>query len=302
MLKILNLVYPEKSDISFKIINFPDGQQDIIINQNNGYFEENEWMDSELKKVMIKSRFNTFRDLELIICTTNALRGLNVKEIYLYTPYLLGSRSDRQFVKGGTSYLVDVVAPIINSLNFKKIKVMDVHSDVAAACIKNLEITDNVELVRWSLQEIYGFSLGRTKGVVNNDFILVSPDSGSLKKMYKVAENIGYKDDIIVCSKYRDNDGYLSKVNVPIQPYNEKDVIIIDDICDGGATFINIAKIIKETEGVDCKLYLIVTHGIFSKGFDGLEKYFNGIFCTNSYKQHVPDYNHKYIIKQLEIY
>jgi len=32
------------------------------------------------------------------------------------------------------------------------------------------------------------------------------------------------------------------------------------------------------------KLYLIVTHGIFSAGFDELGKYFEQIYTTNSYK------------------
>lgn len=54
---------------------------------------------------------------------------------------------------------------------------------------------------------------------------------------------------------------------------------------DGGATFINIAKSIKEQiSDYKGKIYLIVTHGIFSKGFEELGKYFNGIYCTNSYK------------------
>lgn len=67
----------------------------------------------------------------------------------------------------------------------------------------------------------------------------------------------------------------------------EKDFIIIDDICDGGATFINIASKIKEYyKGFkyEPKIYLIVTHGIFSKGFKELSEYFDGIYCTNSYK------------------
>ena len=31
------------------------------------------------------------------------------------------------------------------------------------------------------------------------------------------------------------------------------------------------------------KTYLIVTHGIFSAGFEELYKHFDGIYCTNSY-------------------
>lgn len=56
--------------------------------------------------------------------------------------------------------------------------------------------------------------------------------------------------------------------------------IIIDDICDGGGTFIGIAKELnmpKELMG------LYVTHGIFSRGFDELCSFFGKIITTNSY-------------------
>lgn len=118
-----------------------------------------------------------------------------------------------------------------------------------------------------------------------DNIILVSPDAGASKKIYKLAEQIGYKGDIITCSKDRDKDGKLTKTIVPITDNiikSKKDYIIIDDICDGGATFINIAKELKKLYNCN-KIYLIVTHSIFSKGFEELSKYFDGIYCTNSY-------------------
>ena len=171
-METLNLMYPEESEIEFKISHFPDGQQNIDIKSFKESVEEVFWaipgrystphnantfrkyeINNEVK-VQIKSRFNSFKDLELIICAIKALRRLGVKDISLYIPYLLGARSDRQFVEGGNSYLVDVIAPIINSLEFESVTVVDVHSDVAAACIKNLKSLDNVDLVNKSLYNI----------------------------------------------------------------------------------------------------------------------------------------------------
>ena len=91
------------------------------------------------------------------------------------------------------------------------------------------------------------------------------------------------------------------------------DFIIIDDICDGGATFINIAVKIKEYfdnqdyNGYQPKIYLIVTHGIFSKGVSELSNYFDGIYCTNSYKNFVDNKdqfgnNTSHLIRQLNVY
>jgi phosphoribosylpyrophosphate synthetase len=159
-MKTLNLAYPEKSDIKIvdsfgnegKVCQFPDGQQDVIIKTVYGKTHIIGW---EEEKFTIKSHFNSFRDLELIMCATKALRRLGVKEIHLYIPYLLGARSDREFVEGGTSYLVDVIAPVINSLGFESVTVMDVHSDVAAACINNLKVVGNSEFVEWAIEKIF---------------------------------------------------------------------------------------------------------------------------------------------------
>jgi ribose-phosphate pyrophosphokinase len=57
--------------------------------------------------------------------------------------------------------------------------------------------------------------------------------------------------------------------------------LIVDDICDGGGTFIGLAAELKNKNAG--KLYLAVSHGIFSKGFDSL-KCFDKIFTTNSFK------------------
>lgn len=275
-MKILNLVYSEFSEIKYKISNFPDGQQQVNIT---------EWNSLSLS-VYIKSRLNNFKDLELICCAVASLRNLGVKEISLYVPYFLGSRSDRQFELGSNNYLKQVICPIINNLNFESVTVLDPHSDVLEACLNNFIKIDNSDLVGFALNEIYG----SYKNNSDNRFILISPDAGANKKIYKIADTFDYKGPIITCSKDRDNNGKLSKTIVPrelLQNNWFKDRIIIDDLCDGGATFINIIKEIDEQQGdrpKGGKNYLIVTHGIFSKGFSELCQYFDEIYCTNSYK------------------
>lgn len=77
----------KKESTLHKVISFPDGQQDVVI---TGHIKKTE-------EVLIQSRFNSFKDLEVIICAANALRRLGVKERNLYIPYLLGARSDREF-------------------------------------------------------------------------------------------------------------------------------------------------------------------------------------------------------------
>lgn len=285
-MKVLNLTNHEGSDIKFKISSFPDGQQDITL--TSWRFTPKITDITSKDVVQIKSRLNSFMDLELIICATKALRRLKVKEIHLYIPYLLGARSDRQFVKGGNSYLVDVLAPILNSQDYESVTVMDAHSDVAGACIKNLVVINNIDLVKFAISKIN--NTDSTSQVGLNNLVIVSPDAGSLKKIYNVAEGIGYKNNILIASKHRDVEtGKILRTDVPLTlEHSNKSFIIIDDICDGGRTFIEIAKVIVETYP-DAGIYLVITHGIFSAGFEVLTEWFDGIYCTNSVKN-VPEF------------
>jgi len=304
----LNLTNNDISEVKFKISKFPDGQQQVTI---LGY---SKWAavekgESEVEVVLplddntirLSARLNNFSDLELIICTVASLRELNVKFIHLNVPYFLGSRSDRKFEKGSNNYLKTVICPIINSLNFESVTVFDPHSDVLEALLNNFKKVDNLSLVRFATNN-YQYENKKKSGKMSEDFILISPDAGANKKIFKIAEQIGYKGDIITCSKSRDVDGKLTKVEIPISTQLiDKDMIIIDDICDGGATFLNIAKRLKKL--YTGKIYLIVTHGIFSKGFKELNKYFDGIYCTNSYSDIAGDmYGEITNVKQLNAF
>jgi len=293
-MKVLNLTDSEKSEIKYKISKFPDGQQNVTILGRHYSWDKSGKLHLDMaglpNGIQISSRLNNWSDLELIVATTASLREMGVKRIFLYVPYFVGARSDRKFEEGGNNYLKDVICPIINSLNFKTVTCIDPHSDVLEACINNFKKIFNLELFKWATREIYGVI--SEKGP-NSTYpcIFISPDAGASKKIYKLAEQIGYKGDIITCSKDRDKEGKLTKTVVPVKdtgPLCKKDYIIIDDICDGGATFINIAQELKKLYNCN-HIYLIVTHGIFSKGFDELSKYFDGIYCTNSYKN-VPDF------------
>lgn len=255
---ILNLAHPEKSGIKYKISKFPDGQQTIDI----------DYMPTSV--IEIRSRFNSFKDLELIICATQALRNMGATDISLYVPYFLGSRSDRKFQDGGINYLKQVVCPIINSQNFEKVVVMDPHSDVLEACINNFHKRDNSYIVT---EAILNCNIG--------DIALVSPDAGALKKIYDIAEMFNI-DNVTTASKIRDiKTGNIIRTELPeIKLDGIESVIIVDDICDGGRTFVELAKEIRKQ--THKPIYLVVTHGIFSAGLGLLSEYFDKIYCTNS--------------------
>jgi ribose-phosphate pyrophosphokinase len=262
----LNLAYPENSDIKFHINSFPDGQQSVDITEKDFFFRD--------KDIKIYSRIRSFRDIELIICANQALRQLGVRSVSLYVPYFLGSRSDRKFKEGGVNYLKHVIAPVINSQNFDCVLTLDPHSDVLEAVINNFEKIDNLLLVNTALSKI-----GR------DNVVLVSPDGGALKKIYDVASTYRIPE-IITATKHRDViTGKITHTEIPLSEeryYKDVKFVVVDDICDGGRTFIELSKAIK-SKIPNAKIYLVVTHGLFTSGFGELNEHFEKIFTTNSY-------------------
>jgi ribose-phosphate pyrophosphokinase len=272
MIQKLNLVNAENSDIKYKVSKYPDGQQSITIDLPDTDFHEK-------ITVSITSRLNSFKDLEVIIAANQALREFSyVENVKLNVPYFLGARSDRKFEAGTSNYLKTVICPIINSQNFSRVTVLDPHSDVLEACLNNYHKHNNHRLVKDALTKIDNRDGARER------ICLVSPDAGAYKKIFDVAKEFNI-ENIITATKVRDiKTGKILRTEIPtLDQHADLKYVIIDDICDGGRTFIELSKAIKGSRPT-AKVYLVVTHGIFSAGFAELNQYFEGIYTTNSYR------------------
>jgi ribose-phosphate pyrophosphokinase len=174
--------------------------------------------------------------------------------------------------------------------------VIDPHSDVLEACLDNYKKENNFNLVKFALSNI------DNKDNARDRICLVSPDAGAYKKIFDVAKF--YKiENIITATKVRDmKTGNILHTEIPVlDQHNNLTYVIIDDICDGGRTFVELAKVIKAGRPT-AKVYLVVTHGIFSAGFKTLNEYIDGIYCTNSYRDVADDeYEEKTNVKQFKV-
>ena len=260
---ILNLANEVRSDISFSINHFPDGQKSVTLTDEPPYSDT----------VCIKSRLNNFIDLEIILSATACLRNNGVKNISLYVPYFLGSRSDRRFGVGDCNYLKQVICPIINLQKYESVTVIDPHSDVLEACLDNFKKIDSFS--------IFGEIFKSLSSSFGDRLSFVSPDAGAYKKVYKVAKSIGI-NNILTANKVRDYNGDITKTEIWGINGDNNVYVIVDDICDGGRTFIELSKSIREKDKKS-NINLVVTHGIFSNGLDQLESNIDFIFTTNSY-------------------
>lgn len=195
------------------------------------------------------------------------------QSVDLVIPYLPYARQDR-VCNPGEAHSLKVVSNFINSLGFPRVKVLDVHSNVALGTIDRVE---NVEV-----QNI----LRRYNSFIDflecSNSTLVSPDAGSNKKVYDVTKTL-LNGEFVRCDKLRDlSTGQIKETIVYADDLSGRDCIVIDDICDGGRTFIEIAKALKKKNARSVHLY--VTHGIFSQGLQPLyDGGIDHIWTTNSF-------------------
>jgi ribose-phosphate pyrophosphokinase len=202
-------------------------------------------------KVKIQIRLNTSDDIMTLCLAVDALRHMGVSHIEAFIPYMPYARQDR-VMNSGEPLSVKVMARIINSLELRKVTIFDAHSDVTVALLDNCHNIPNHDMVSALIQE------GNLK-----DYVLVSPDLGAYKKVDKLAQKLGYKGEIATGIKIRDlASGQITKSGVNCDDLHGKTCIVVDDICDGGRTFIELAAALKDKHAGD--LHLIVSHGIFS--------------------------------------
>lgn len=190
--------------------------------------------------------------------------------VHLILPYIPYARQDRRCQKGDP-FSLGVFARILNGMNFNSVSSLDPHSDVAPALINNIKYKSLIDIINGS----------ETLRDIALTTLPVAPDAGANKKVFSVAEYSS--KEMIRADKIRDieNKGAIIGTEVYCDSLLGQSVTIWDDICDGGRTFTELAKVLKAKGARSINLY--VTHGIFAKGIDILiESGIDRIFTTDS--------------------
>lgn len=202
-------------------------------------------------------------------------------EIMLVMPYVPYAREDRASNDGLSPNSMKVFGNIINNMNFSSVEIFDPHSDVVESCIDNV--------VKMSMSMFFYEALYDSAKALGQ-FVVVLPDAGAEKKWYSYYQHqmsATRIKGVYACSKIRDPaTGDIIGFTAPDDLMSLGDdipIVVIDDICDGGRTFLELAKALPMFPKEN--MNLIVSHGIFSKGLDELFKYYGTIVTSDSIKQ-----------------
>ncbi len=232
------------------------------------------------KEIRVIAQIRTAQDIVELALLKDAIPSAAPTTLIL--PYLPYGRADRRFTEGDCFGLM-VFGNFLTGMGWSKIVTLDSHNEFSVALCAGLKIV-SVAPTQFIVRAIRDFN---ANGVVN----ILYPDAGASRR-YSLPPISGIKLKELYCEKVRDKiNGKLSGFEVPFEgAFDGKNVLIVDDICDGGGTFVGIADALK---GRELDLGLYVTHGIFSKGFDELKKRFRRIYCTDSFRWDIQPHEAK---------
>lgn len=172
-------------------------------------------------------------------------RNPNIR-INLDIKYLPYGRQDKD-VSNVSTFALQTFLTIFRTFGFDSIRVRDPH---------------NWDAVRFECPTEAYYPIGEVYHAIEitNSDVLCYPDKGAVSKYSKIYEY----HDYVYGNKTRDQlAGNITGYEL-VGDVKGKNVLIVDDICDGGATFKILTKGLLANGAKSVALF--VTHGIFSKG------------------------------------
>src|SRR5688572_4205809 len=180
---ILNLTEELQDTEKYRASIFPGGEiyfalKDIALRQ----------LDKHTGDVYVRCRINSANALMLLIMAINTVKSRNPEcKIYVYLCYIPYQQSDRHIYNKKKKELecfgLKAVADILNELPVYRYTVVDPHSDVAPALIKNCLVVDNSDFIGKVLTKI-----------TTKNLTILSPDAGAYKKIFKLCSDLELKD------------------------------------------------------------------------------------------------------------
>ena len=261
----LNLVHEEKSDIKYKIGRFPDGEPT---------FETLSDLGQHIDCVEILTRITCMDDLFILSLACDILERWEIK-CDVKISYLLTQRMDR-VMNMNRPFSLKTMIKFLATLNIYRLYIYEVHSKVT----NNLyfSIKRKVMFSNGMCNLIHLFKTNETLNAT-----VVFPDQGAAKRYQ---DYFRYKDAVCF-EKVRDlESGKILDIKPTddISPIrNKKRFFIIDDLCDGGSTFIKIKEYLTNTFGNDIQVDIVVYHIVNQKGIERLLENFDNVYTTNSY-------------------
>lgn len=236
-------------------------------------------------RALLAHRVNSANDLIALLLAVDVIRAERPQlELDLFLPYVPYARQDRRMIPGDP-LSIRVLANLVNGCGFSQVFVLDPHSDVTTAVIDRCRVLPVHDYVALAIEQ-------------SNATRIIIPDAGAAKRVHGVLRVLGPRFPDLVpvqAMKTRDlaDSGRITEMHLDTASrVAGQACLIVDDICDGGRTFLELAKILRQNGAASVHLY--VTHGIFTHGLDAIlacresEGRIDQVFATDSILSRSP--------------
>lgn len=226
--------------------------------------------------IQIVWNFESEREI-IDLYSLNRLLNRNARQC-LHMPYLPYARQDKT-VSNESTFNLRILAQLINNLNYDKVTAVDAHNPQEAKnWIENFENISVSPILHKIIEQL-------------KPSTIVFPDKGAQHRYGGYLQGL----PTIYCEKMRDQlTGAITSIEPKMGGLTRllpgQRLLIVDDICDRGGTFMGVAQALKKIEP-NLHITLFVTHGIFSGGKEiihaaGIDE----ILTTNSLIKNIGGY------------
>lgn len=267
-----NISYHANSEIKVQITDNVRGRSIYIIGSGSKIHDQ------------VNNRSVNDHLMEILI-VADACRRSSAKSICVILPCYPYARSDKKD-DGRCSIAGSLVANLLETAGVTRIVAVDLHASQIQG-FTNLPF-DNIYAMKVLATEIKGKIINENN---ENDFILVSPDVGGIKRVKYFAEYM--KMSYVVMDKQRDytktstvQSSTLYSSNIQTQG---KTAILIDDMIDTCGTMVAAANELVNNYQFK-NIFLVATHGIFSgPAIDRINncEAIAGVIVTDSLPQYI---------------
>lgn len=236
------------------------------------------------KRVFLLMSPNTATKILQLNFAIDAVKRANASEIIPIIPYFPYSRQDKRDQYRGPIG-AKVIAEMLQNRGATSIITFDLHAD-------QIEGFFNIPVNH--LRGKYLFYKYITK-IGNSNTVLCSPDAGGVQRVKKIRDLITKKYPAVVMpyvtiDKTRTGPNQIGEMNI-IGEVKDKDVIMIDDMCDTGGTLVKAVDALLEAGARTVRA--IVTHGVMSG--PAYERIRNSkmkeFICSDTLEQEEESYN-----------
>lgn len=257
--------------------NYPDGTQYLKV--------------SLMANPVIEWHYQSESECMTVYYIKKKMDELGLTNVTLFMPYIPNARMDKQ-VNPFEVATLKYFCKFLNSMKFDKVYVLDAHSQVSLDMIHNVEELDVMQYIRFAFDKIY-YENGEKP-------VVFLPDAGAKKKYGPRLEEAGYEYTYGIKSRdYKARTVAKVQIAEP-ELVNGRAVLIVDDICSKGSTFVRASEALEDAGAEEVNLYVTHCEQTIWKGniMDSKIRY---IFTTDSIYVKDKEYKDPIIVQEVKL-